>query len=249
MNRLSKFGISSAGLHIIAMAFMFMDHLWATLLPGQEWLTCIGRIAFPIFSFLIVEGYFHTHDFKKYLLRLLIFALISEIPFNLMCGGTFFYPIHQNVIWTFLLGLLGIHLMETVHKKYNVWVYTLVCVLVCMVGLLIGTLCMVDYYGPGVLMVFVFYFFHGKKWWCLLGQILSLYWINVVLLGGLIYTINLFGMDIEFYQQGLALLALIPIWLYSGEKGLHSKFFQYFCYSFYPGHMIILVLILNFINR
>ena len=249
MNRLSKFGISSAGLHIIAMAFMLMDHLWATLLPGQEWLTCIGRIAFPIFSFLIVEGYFHTHDFKKYLLRLLIFALISEIPFNLMCGGTFFYPIHQNVIWTFLLGLLGIHLMETVHKKYNVWIYTLVCILVCMAGLIIGTLCMVDYYGPGVLTVFVFYFFHDKKWWCLLGQILSLYWINVVLLGGLIYTINLFGIDIEFYQQGLALLALIPIWLYSGEKGFHSKFFQYFCYSFYPGHMIILVLILNFINR
>ena len=118
-----------------------------------------------------------------------------------------------------------------------------------MAGLMIGTLCMVDYYGPGVLTVFVFYFFHGKKWWCLLGQILSLYWINVVLLGGLIYTITLFGMDIEFYQQGLALLALIPIWLYSGEKGLHSKFFQYFCYSFYPGHMTILVLILNFINR
>ena len=249
MNKLSKFGISSAGLHIIAMAFMLMDHLWATLLPGEEWLTCVGRIAFPIFSFLIVEGYFHTHDFKKYLLRLLIFALISEIPFNLMCGGTFFYPIHQNVIWTFLLGLLGIHLMETVRKKYHIWVYTFVSILVCMAGLLIGTLCMVDYYGPGVLTVFVFYFFHGKKWWCLLGQILSLYWINVVLLGGLIYTINLFGIDIEFYQQGLALLALIPIWLYSGEKGLHSKFFQYFCYSFYPGHMIILVLILNFINR
>jgi hypothetical protein len=249
MNKLSKFGISSAGLHIIAMAFMLMDHLWATLLPGEEWLTCIGRIAFPIFSFLIVEGYFHTHDFKKYLLRLLIFALISEIPFNLMCGGTFFYPIHQNVIWTFLLGLLGIHLMETVRKKYHIWVYTFVSILVCMAGLLIGTLCMVDYYGPGVLTVFVFYFFHGKKWWCLLGQILSLYWINVVLLGGLIYTINLFGIDIEFYQQGLALLALIPIWLYSGEKGIHSKFFQYFCYNFYPGHMIILVLILNFINR
>ncbi len=249
MNKLSKFGISSAGLHIIAMAFMLMDHLWATLLPGQEWLTCVGRIAFPIFSFLTVEGYFHTHDFKKYLLRLFIFALISEIPFNLMCGGTFFYPIHQNVIWTFLIGLLGIHLMETAHKKYNVWIYALIAFFVCMAGLVIGTLCMVDYYGPGVLMVFAFYFFHGKKWWCLLGQILSLYWINVVLLGGLIYTINLFGVKIEFYEQGLALLALIPIWLYSGKKGLHSKFFQYFCYSFYPGHMIILVLILNLINR
>ena len=107
--------ISAAALHIIAMTFMLMDHLWATLLPAQDWLTCIGRIAFPVFAFMTVEGYFHTHNLKKYMLRLLLFALISEIPFDLMYGGTWFYPIHQNVIWTLLMGLLGIHLMETVH--------------------------------------------------------------------------------------------------------------------------------------
>ena len=109
--------ISAAALHIIAMTFMLMDHLWATLLPAQDWLTCIGRIAFPVFAFMTVEGYFHTHNLKKYMLRLLLFALISEIPFDLMYGGTWFYPIHQNVIWTLLMGLLGIHLMETVHKN------------------------------------------------------------------------------------------------------------------------------------
>lgn len=111
------FDISTAALHIIAMLFMLMDHLWATLLPAQEWLTCVGRIAFPIFAFMSVEGYFHTHNFKKYLLRMLVFAVISEIPFDLMYGGTWFYPVHQNVIWTFILGLLGIHIMETVRKK------------------------------------------------------------------------------------------------------------------------------------
>lgn len=81
------FDISTAALHIIAMLFMLMDHLWATLLPAQEWLTCVGRIAFPIFAFMSVEGYFHTHNFKKYLLRMLVFAVISEIPFDLMYGG------------------------------------------------------------------------------------------------------------------------------------------------------------------
>lgn len=84
--------ISAAALHIIAMTFMLMDHLWATLLPAQDWLTCISRIAFPVFAFMTVEGYFHTHNLKKYMLRLLLFALISEIPFDLMYGGTWFYP-------------------------------------------------------------------------------------------------------------------------------------------------------------
>mgnify|MGYP002224886871 FL=1 len=109
--------LSAAALHIIAMALMLMDHLWATLLPAQDWLTCAGRLAFPIFAFMAVEGYFHTRNLKRYALRLLLFALLSEVPFDLMYGGTWFYPVHQNVIWTLLLGLLGVYLMETVRKK------------------------------------------------------------------------------------------------------------------------------------
>ena len=109
--------LSAAALHIIAMALMLMDHLWATLLPAQDWLTCAGRLAFPIFAFMAVEGYFHTRNLKRYVLRLLLFALLSEVPFDLMYGGTWFYPVHQNVIWTLLLGLLGVHLMETVRKS------------------------------------------------------------------------------------------------------------------------------------
>ena len=243
------FDISTAALHIIAMLFMLMDHLWATLLPAQEWLTCVGRIAFPIFAFMSVEGYFHTHNFKKYLLRMLVFAVISEIPFDLMYGGTWFYPVHQNVIWTFILGLLGIHIMETVRKKKKTPVFVLTAILVTIAGGLLGTLTMVDYYGIGVLTVFIFYFFRGRKWWCLLGQIAALYWVNVELLGGLMYPVRLFGMEFELCQQGLALLALVPIWLYRGRQGYHSKPFQYFCYAFYPVHMLILVLILGFVNR
>jgi len=246
---LGKMDLSAAALHILAMAFMLMDHLWATLLPAQEWLTCVGRIAFPIFAFMAVEGYFHTHNLKKYLLRMLIFAVISEVPFDLMYGGTWFYPVHQNVIWTLMMGLVGIHLMETVRKKKSIFVYILVSAIVVILGGLLGTLSMVDYYGMGVLTVFIFYFFRGRKWWCLLGQMLALYWVNVELLGGLMYPIRLFGMEFELCQQGLALLALLPIWLYRGRQGYHSKPFQYFCYAFYPIHMLVIVLVLNFINR
>ena len=107
--------LSAAALHIIAMALMLMDHLWATLLPAQDWLTCAGRLAFPIFAFMTVEGYFHTRNLKRYVLRLLLFALLSEVPFDLMYGGTWFYPVHQNVIWTLLLGILGIHSVSYTH--------------------------------------------------------------------------------------------------------------------------------------
>ena len=239
-----NFELTAAVLHIIAMTLMLMDHLWA-----REWLTCAGRVAFPIFAFMAVEGYFHTRSFKKYILRMLLFAVLSEIPFDLMYGGTWFYPVHQNVLWTFLLGLLGVWLMEQVRKKGKTWMYLLVCVLVVPAGLVLGTLCMVDYYGVGVLTVFVFYFLHGRKWWCFLGQLAALYWLNVELLGGLMYPVQLFGMEFELCQQGLALLALIPIWLYRGRQGYHSKPFQYLCYAFYPVHMLLLVVVLNFINR
>ena len=244
-----NFELTAAVLHIIAMTLMLMDHLWATLLPAREWLTCAGRVAFPIFAFMAVEGYFHTRSFKKYILRMLLFAVLSEIPFDLMYGGTWFYPVHQNVLWTFLLGLLGVWLMEQVRKKGKTWMYLLVCVLVVPAGLVLGTFCMVDYYGVGVLTVFVFYFLHGRKWWCFLGQLAALYWLNVELLGGLMYPVQLFGMEFELCQQGLAFLALIPIWLYRGRQGYHSKPFQYLCYAFYPVHMLLLVVVLNFINR
>ena len=182
MNK-KRFDISAATLHILAMAFMLCDHLWATLLPAQEWMTCVGRIAFPIFAFMAVEGYFHTHNFKKYAQRMLLFAVLSELPFDLMYGGTWFYPVHQNVIWTLLLGLLGIRAMEAVREKKKTWLYVLTCAAVCVFGYAIGTLAMLDYYGMGVLTVFVFYFFRGRNWWQFLGQVLALYWINVNLMG------------------------------------------------------------------
>ena len=247
----SRLDLSALDLKLLAMAAMLVDHMGYLLFPTAMWMRYVGRLAFPIFAFQVAEGWYRTHDREKYTLRLLLFALLSEVPFDLMYGGTWFYPVHQNVIWTLLLGILGIHLMETVRKKQKTGLYLLVSALVVVAGAVLGTLGMVDYYGAGVLTVFIFYFFHGhgRKWWCLLGQLAALYWVNVELLGGLMYPIQLFGMDFELCQQGLALLALVPIWLYRGRQGYHSKPFQYACYAFYPVHMLLLVLVLNFVNR
>ena len=108
---------------------------------------------------------------------------------------------------------------------------------------------MVDYYGAGILTIFTFYLFRGRKWWCFPGQLAALYWINVEMLGGLMYPIEVFGREFELCQQGFALLALLPIWLYRGRLGYHSKTFQRICYGFYPVHMLILALLLMYIHR
>jgi hypothetical protein len=106
-----------------------------------------------------------------------------------------------------------------------------------------GIITFVDYYNAGILMVLAFYVFRGKKWWCYLGQLLCLWYINFEILGGFGYEINLFGSTHFFERQGLALLALIPIWLYKEKQGYHSKTFKYICYAFYPVHLLILGLL------
>ena len=103
-----KLPLNATYLRLLALALMLLDHMWATIVPGNDWMTFIGRLAFPIFAFQIAEGYYHTSDFKRYAKRLLLFALISEIPFNLMMGSSVINPFHQNVMFTLLLGLLGI---------------------------------------------------------------------------------------------------------------------------------------------
>lgn len=239
---MKKRDISSAGLHLLAMLFMLLDHLWATVVPGNEWMTCVGRLAFPIFAFLIVEGYYHTKNVKKYMLRLLLCALLSEIPFNLMYSGRLYNPVHQNVLWTFLIALILICWNGEV-RRAKLWRRLLRGAASLVLGYLIGMVTMVDYYGYGVLMVLVFYFFHGIQWWQLLGQFGGLYWINVEMMGGLVYEFTLFDHLLVIPQQGLALLALIPIWCYRGRKGNQTAAFRIFCYLFYPAHMLLLALI------
>ena len=240
MKRKFPLETTSAFLHILAMVLMLCDHLWAAVVPGNDWLNCIGRIAFPIFAFMIVEGYFHTRSVKKYALRLLIFALLSEIPINLMIGGRVFYPIHQNVLWTFLIALGMIHWNEKAAATEKTGVQILAALATVVLGCLLGLVTMVDYYHAGVATVLVFYFFRKPVWWCRLAQLILLWWINSEMIGGIGYEISVLGRNVFLARQCFALLALIPIWLYRGERGYHSKWFRYLCYGFYPVHMLIL---------
>ena len=112
--------LNSNVLKIIAMILMLLDHLWATFVPDNQWMTLVGRMAFPIFAFLIVEGYFHTSDYKKYIKRLLIFGLISEIPFNLIYAGSLIFPFHQNVMFTLALGLLIISEIDKIKSNKDI---------------------------------------------------------------------------------------------------------------------------------
>ena len=235
-------GISSFMLHIIAMLLMLCDHLWATILSQYGWLTWVGRLAYPIFAFMLVEDYFHTHNLKKYLGRLLFWALLSELPFNLMYGGSLIYPFHQNVLWTFLLGLLCITVIEKTRHKGKPLLTLVVFLLSAVAGYILGFLTMVDYFGFGIWMVLIFYLFRGRKWWGFLGQFAGLYWINVVLIGGLSVPVQIFGHEIFIVQQSMACLALIPIWLYKGKQGPHNQIIQTGFYAFYPVHMLILAL-------
>lgn len=225
--------MSSFALHIIAMIFMLCDHMWATILD-YEWLTCIGRIAFPIFAFLITEGYIHTSNINKYIKRMVIFAIITEIPFNLMVSASPIYPFHQNVLWTFVISLLTLKYLNFDNTK-NIFKSILIIIL----AIIIATITMCDYFGAGVMMVVGFYIFRKSK----LLQLLMMIYVNMILLQGYSYPIDIAGYTYYFPQQGFAILSLIFIWLYNGKQGYHAKWFKIFCYAFYPLHMLILYIL------
>lgn len=248
MEKKFKLETTSFSLHVMAMIFMLCDHLWGTIVPGNDWLTCVGRIAFPIFAFMIVEGYFHTNNLKKYVKRLFVFSIISEIPFNLAMGSRLFYPVHQNVLWSFLISIGLIHWNEKVKEK-KLWKRIMVGVLSVCIGYIAGIVTFVDFYHAGILTVLAFYFFRQKKWWCYVGQFVCLYYINKEILGGFMYEIPLFGSTFYLMRQGLALLALIPIWLYRGKQGLYNKAIKYTYYWFYPVHLLIFGLLKMMIQK
>lgn len=243
MKKIRRFEVTSTSLHVMASVFMLCDHLWGTVVPGNDWLTCIGRLAFPIYAFMIVEGYFHTRNLKKYAGRLFLFALLSEIPFNLAMGSRLFYPIHQNVLWSFLISLLLIHWNEKAKETKKLPVRIAVGIFTVLFGGLLGLITMVDFYHAGVLTVLVFYFFRENTLFCRAGQIVGLWYINMELLGGYGYELSLFGHSFFFVRQGLALLALLPVWLYRGQRGRYPAGLKFAFYAFYPLHLLVLGLL------
>ncbi len=233
---------NSFTLHIMAMVFMTCDHLWGTDLLGEyTFLTWIGRLTFPIYAFMIAEGYAHTSDLKKYLKRLLVFALVAEIPYDLMTEATIFYPFGQNVLWTFILSLLCMKSVDKVRENKKPVIGCILAGLVVLGFYLAATITMVDYMGDGLLMAMVFFIFRGEKWYHKLLQIGGILLINLEMMKGLVYPVEIFGRVFEIPEQGFAIFALIPIMLYNGKQGPKNKFTKYLFYTYYPAHMLILV--------
>ncbi|MEF9941293.1 MAG: TraX family protein [Lachnospiraceae bacterium] len=211
----AKIELSSFTLKIIAIVSMTIDHVGVVLFPQYIVFRIIGRIAFPIFCFLLVEGFFHTHDLKKYMLRLGIFALVSEIPFDLAASKTILEFQHQNIFFTLLAGAFMLYLLEK--NRYNSFIKVSTVVMMMLLVELLHT----DYSSMGLLIILCFYLTRGSFW----PMVLSIAIVNILFIG---------------HIQGYGALALIPIGLYSGEQGPRMK---YFFYCFYPIHLLLIYLI------
>lgn len=230
-------------LKLIACVTMFIDHFTEIFIPQTlrmvsiggiqrqlpiAYLTgrMIGRIAFPIYCFLLVEGFFHTRDRRKYMLRMAVFALISELPFDLafqIKGGEFLLEDafgYQNVMVTLLLGLVLMYLYEWIKMKYlavPLVFNTLGVAAIVGVGCA-ASLLKTDYGMGGILFIMVFYLFRGRKFLLFLGMaVVMLFFTNILELAGLV--------------------AFVPIFLYNGKRGANVK---YAFYAFYPAHLLLL---------
>ncbi len=249
-------GLTSNMLRILATLFMLSDHLWASVVPGNRWMTDLGRLAFPIYAFMIAEGFVHTSNPKKYLKRLFIFAVISEIPFDLFYSSEIVDPFNQNVLFTFVWGLLAIMQVDKIkksiknfneNKKAAVKSVALSCLLIALISLG-AKFTFTDYKFLGYLTVVMFYIVRDFPFaWAF--QLAGMVLLNWTLFKGEIVFVELFGNALEIPNQAYAVFALIPIWLYGGKRGKNlGKVAQYGFYAFYPAHMIILYAIQQIIS-
>ena len=238
--------ISGSTLKILAMIFMVIDHLGQVVLKNGIILNApysmftdeqfdilmsavnichiLGRIAFPIFCFLLVEGFFHTHNLKKYILNLGIFALISEPIYDLACVGTLFSLGQQNVLFTLLLGLIILTIIKRFNKNVIISFVTIA------IGAYISYICHLDGWYYGIALISVFYLFYDMPTLKYTASILVMY------ICGLNFTISGF-IDPYFLT---AVTSLLFISMYNGERGMKMK---YFFYVFYPGHLLIFYLV------
>lgn len=221
-------GLSQETLKIIACTAMLIDHIGATFVPGYA-LRIIGRIAFPIYCFLLAEGVCHTRNPKRYGVRLLIGALLSEIPFDLLFWGRLTWA-HSSVMVTLLLGFGFAMAQKNVTKLGH---KLLLVAPFMLLAELLGT----DYGGWGVTMIAMFLLTRNAK---------NRFVLQTILLALLCYEIG--GTRIRIsgllvFVEMFALAALVPIFCYSGRKVSSSRWIQWGFYLFYPVHLTVLLLI------
>lgn len=219
MKERTKKSISASTLKWIAVISMLVDHFGIAIywqLEGHtykiyEIYRYVGRIAFPIYCFLLVEGFFLTRDIRKYIGRCFLFACISEIPFNMAVYGQIWYTHGQNVYFTLTIGLCTLVALDRVRGFGAV---SVVKQLLCIgIGAGLAQMLEVDYHYLGVLFIVMFYYCREMNKW------------QRDLIGA-----------VAFSYEVTAPLAMIPIHFYNGERGLRLK---YVFYLVYPVHLLI----------
>lgn len=226
----NKFKIlSGSALKLVAVVCMAIDHAALLLAPeipvmltpfsiGGRAITLywimrkIGRLAFPIFCFLIAEGFLHTKNKKRYATRLLLFALLSEIPFNLMLSGSLFYYGSQNIFFTLFLGLLMMHAFETVRGEWKKFA------VMAAIGV-IASLLKADYGLHGVLLVFLMYLFRN-------APAVQAVFSYPLLSGGIAAFAAFVAINMYNGTRGF----------------IKTPFLKYAFYAFYPVHILVLLL-------
>ncbi len=212
-------------LKMIAIITMLIDHTGAILLPQYFDLRIIGRLSFPIFCFLLVEGAMHTKDIKKYMIRLGAFAVISEVPFDIAFFRSLLHFQNQNVFFTLLIGVVAIWISKSLMKKSEEFVFGFEQGIVFGVAAVVAELLHCDYGAYGILIIGAMYAFHDKFYFMFGSYAVLTYFLST---------------GIQRYST----LALVPIGLYNGKRGPQIKILFYL---FYPVHLLILIGIRYFI--
>lgn len=218
-------GLSQVGLKLIACGSMLLDHIGAAVFPCVG-LRIVGRLAFPIYCFLLAEGTRYTRNPGHYVLRLGIGALLSEIPFDLLFFGTLTLA-HQNVMITLLWGLAMALWMK--HGKLKI----LPMVLCAGAAELIRC----DYGWAGIVMIWIFVMTEGLE--------RKLLW-RVLLLAAVCWAMDSMPVSVWGFRVPIelfAVIAMIPIGCYRGMKQIRSRAVQWGFYLFYPAHLAVLCLL------
>lgn len=225
MKKLEKLRIlDGTSLKLIAMISMVFDHVGDMFFPGALWMRMIGRLAMPLFSFCIAEGYAHTKNKQRYLMRMGVFALVSEIPFDLAFEGRVGLG-HQNIMLSFFLAILALMVFDRIRgegKEHAAGKTLLGILCVCAMAVL-ALLLRADYTLFAVLAVFLFYVLRNR---------------HPLLRCGVGVSFLALTRTVGYYRA--TGLSLIPLLLYNGKRGRGLK---WLFYAFYPGHLLLLYLL------
>ena len=215
--------MSSFVLKIIAIISMFIDHVGYIIFGKFSYFNYIGRLAFPIFAFQISEGYIHTKNLKKYFLRLLLFAIISQVPFMLF-HNLISTDFSLNIFFTLLLGLSCIFIYDKLKYKSLGIISSILIALIAEY-----THC--DYGFYGIAIILIFYIFRNSF------VNASMFFILSTLIKHLIPYIKNGFYNAYLYLFACTIIPVVFIALYNGKKGKNTK---YLLYLFYPIHLLLI---------